>query len=219
MTGHDGANKKYRSVNHALRTIFKEEGMRGFYKGNGSNVIRVFPYVGTQFAAFDLYANAYLKRFAPNREGPNPKAKLKPLEKLLVGAGAGITSVAITYPLDVVRGRLTAQGGATGHHYDGILSTIRGVIKTDGIRGLYAGFGVSLCGVGPYVGVNFLTYEELKQKCPVEEGAKGPNAWWLAACGAVAGTTGQTVSYPFDLMRRRFQLQTMARRPFAPNTL
>ena len=26
----------------------------------------------------------------------------------------------------------------------------------------------------------------------------------------MAGTTGQTVSYPFDLMRRRFQLQTMA---------
>lgn len=28
------------------------------------------------------------------------------------------------------------------------------------------------------------------------------------ACGALAGTTGQTVAYPFDVARRRLQVRT-----------
>ena len=46
ITGFDGAAKKYRGIGDALKIIYKEEGFRGFYKGNGTNCIRVFPYVG-----------------------------------------------------------------------------------------------------------------------------------------------------------------------------
>lgn len=32
------------------------------------------------------------------------------------------------------------------------------------------------------------------------------SVWSRLACGAAAGTTGQTVAYPFDVARRRLQV-------------
>merc|ERR1712000_423466 len=97
------------------------------------------------------------------------------------------------YPLDIVRGRLTAQGGAVQTQYTGIVDVLRRIVRTEGVRGLFTGFSVTLCGVAPYVGTNFLCFETLKELAPVEPGATVPSSAWIAACGAVAGTTGQTV--------------------------
>ena len=39
----------------------------------------------------------------------DPDAELGPLTRLGAGAGAGIFAMSATYPLDMVRGRLTVQ--------------------------------------------------------------------------------------------------------------
>lgn len=63
----------------------------------------------------------------------------------------------------------------------------------------------------PYVGLNFAVYESLK------DWLLRSNAFDLAkdnelhvvtrlGCGAVAGTIGQTVAYPLDVVRRRMQM-------------
>eukprot|EP00967_Tisochrysis_lutea_P152448 scaffold298770_cov18-Tisochrysis_lutea.AAC.1 len=36
------------------------------------------------------------------------------------------------------------------------------------------------------------------------------SVWSRLACGAAAGTTGQTVAYPFDVARRRLQVGVRA---------
>jgi hypothetical protein len=40
---------------------------------------------------------------------------------------------------------------------------------------------------------------------------RGLSVWTRLACGAAAGTTGQTVAYPFDVARRRLQVCARAR--------
>ncbi|RRT76598.1 hypothetical protein B296_00007817 [Ensete ventricosum] len=63
----------------------------------------------------------------------------------------------------------------------------------------------------PYVGLNFAVYESLK------EWLIKSNPYGLVedsdlsvvtrlGCGAVAGTVGQTVAYPLDVIRRRMQM-------------
>lgn len=54
--------------------------------------------------------------------------------------------------------------------------------------------------------MNFLRFR--KFSVLVDEHGK-PNILYLLGCGAVAGACGQTAAYPFDLLRRRFQVATL----------
>ena len=104
------------------------------------------------------------------------------------------------------KARLTVQGGVSNTAYRGMTHVIVDVAKTEGVHVLFRGMVPTLIGVAPYVGVNYLVYESLKELAPKAPGEMVPSADWLAVCGAVAGTTGQTMAYPMDLLRRRFQV-------------
>jgi solute carrier family 25 (mitochondrial phosphate transporter), member 23/24/25/41 len=53
---------------------------------------------------------------------------LNPLLRLIAGAGAGIVAMSATYPLDMVRGRLTVQEGRNVQ-YNGILHATKTIIR------------------------------------------------------------------------------------------
>lgn len=63
----------------------------------------------------------------------------------------------------------------------------------------------------PYVGLNFAVYESLKDWL-IKSDPLGLNdgsdlgVITRLACGAAAGTVGQTVAYPLDVVRRRMQM-------------
>ena len=200
VTGHD-KQVKYTTQYQSLKRILREEGIRGFFRGNGANCIRVFPYTGVQFLSMSEYSKAW-KAFTGRKS-------LSAWEKQFVGGFSGVTSVLVTYPLDMVRGRLTAQGGAVeAVQYKGLMDGCQQILRSEGVRGLYAGISPTLIGIYPYVALNYTTYETLKEYAPY-----GDTFTWRIFAGSIAGTTGQTVSYPLDLLRRRFQLQAMPGNP------
>lgn len=201
ITAQTGAAPKYTSMGQAFRTILNEEGARGLYKGNGANCIRIFPYIGIQFGCFEKYKH---KLYG----GGDASGRLRPEQKLVVGTLAGATSVAMTYPLDLVRGRLTAQGGAVqgGFRYNGVWHALVTITKQEGFLALYSGSKPTIIGIAPYVGINYFVYESLKEAFVPPDLTERKRALTLIMCGAVAGACGQTIAYPFDLLRRRFQM-------------
>jgi solute carrier family 25 protein 16 len=73
----------------------------------------------------------------------------------------------------------------------------------------YRGFVVSVIGMVPYAGTSFLVWGYLKKKTrrTSREGEKQKSDTLAnLACGAVAGATAQTASYPFEVVRRRMQV-------------
>ena len=45
-----GKSPKLRQV---LKTVWKEEGWRGMFKGNGTNIVRIVPYSAVQFTVYE----------------------------------------------------------------------------------------------------------------------------------------------------------------------
>lgn len=103
------------------------ESFFALYKGNGAQMVRIFPYAATQFTAFEVYKR-YLGTILPANV-----MYVKHADKFFAGAGAGVTAVTLTYPLDVVRARLAFQ--VTGEHrYTGIANTAVSIFKNVSIE-------------------------------------------------------------------------------------
>lgn len=166
-------------VGQGLMKMWRDEGWRGFMRGNGANCIRIIPYSAVQFSSYNFYkkvsrpsqgkicrcgpiflyqihVNQCAKQFAGIQQGV-PTA---PWKNLLCGGLAGITSVTFTYPLDLVRTRLSVQTAdfsglseAEKKNMPGMWKIMVNVYKTEGgILALYGGYIPTIAGVAPYVG-------------------------------------------------------------------
>jgi hypothetical protein len=97
-----------RNVPAVVRNICQHEGVAALWRGNSAMMLRVFPYSGIQFMAFDK-CKSYMVH-AKQREGlPLHQQHLSPLESLLAGSVAGVVSVFATYPLDLTRAQLAVH--------------------------------------------------------------------------------------------------------------
>ena len=52
------------------RQIYREEGLRSFWKGNGTNVIRVAPYAAAQLSSNDFYKRLLAGKYSPHQLPP-----------------------------------------------------------------------------------------------------------------------------------------------------
>jgi len=81
------------------------------------------------------------------------------LRRLICGGAAGITSVVFTYPLDIVRTRLSIQSASFAalsrerqQRLPGMWATLVTMYKTEGgVTALYRGILPTVAGVAPYV--------------------------------------------------------------------
>jgi len=75
-----------------------------------------------------------------------------------------------------------------------------------GVRALYRGLVATAMGVAPYVGINFAAYEALRGLITPPGKASVTRK---LSCGALAGSISQTLTYPFDVLRRKMQVVGM----------
>ena len=177
-----------------LAKMYREEGVRGYFKGNGANCLKVVPNLGIRFFAFENYKKLLLR---PNQ------TNLTPSRKLMTGSIAGLTALSFTHPLDLIRTRLTVQ--THQQYYRGINDAIKQIFVKDRIRGLYRGFGTAAMSVAPFSAVNFASYETLKEFG--DQHIQNSQIWISACYGAGAGAISSTILYPMDLIKRRMMVQ------------
>ncbi|KAH6762716.1 Mitochondrial substrate carrier family protein [Perilla frutescens var. hirtella] len=182
--------------------IVREEGVRAFWKGNLVTIAHRLPYSSISFYAFERYKNLLQVMLGVENQGENIGADLS--VRLLGGGLAGVTAASATYPLDLVRTRLTAQTNMI--YYRGILHALRTICKEEGFLGLYKGLGPTLLGVGPNLAISFSIYDTARSYWQLH---RPEDSIVLAslACGSLSGVASSTVAYPLDLVRRRMQLE------------
>jgi len=199
---------QYKGMVDCFVRIPKEQGFLSFWRGNLANVIRYFPTQALNFAFKDKFKQIFLagvdKRKNPGRFFAG---------NLASGGAAGATSLCFVYPLDFARTRLAADIGKSGaeREFSGLGNCLTKIFKTDGITGLYRGFGVSVQGIIIYRACFFGIYDTVRGLIPkpAEMGIGWlPDlvfAWMIAQ---TVTTVSGIISYPFDTVRRRLMMQS-----------
>lgn len=165
----------------ALRDINRADGMRGLFRGHSATLLRIFPYAGIKFLAYEQIRNALI----PDR------SKETNARRFASGSLAGITSVFFTYPLEVIRVRLAfetkrdsrssltricrqiyheqppeaaALASTNGHGQNpvaAVTETVQKVTARAGLTNFYRGFSSTMLGMIPYAGMSFLTHDAI----------------------------------------------------------
>jgi len=109
----------------------------------------------------------------PETLAQNPACHLFSLS--LAKAGHMATSLCFVYPLDFARTRLAADvgKGAAQREFSGLGDCLTKIFKSDGLRGLYQGFNVSVQGIIIYRAAYFGVYDTAKGERGASGGASG----------------------------------------------
>lgn len=205
------AQKAYQGMFPTIWKMYKDEGWRGWFRGNTLNCVRIVPYSAVQFAVFEECKLLLLLYKPPDRR------TLTEVDRLLAGSVGGICSVAATYPLDLVRARITVQTASLAKLHKaklvqapGVWDTLRDVYHNEGgVLALYKGIVPTTMGVAPYVAINFAMYEYLRDSMD-ESTHDFSNPLWKLGAGAFSSFVGGVLIYPLDLLRKRYQVASMA---------
>jgi solute carrier family 25 thiamine pyrophosphate transporter 19 len=129
--------------------------------------------------------------------------------EFVAGAVAGSIATTITYPFDLLRTRFAAQGKIK--IYSSLSNAILQIYKVEGFLGFYRGLVPTLAQIFPMMGSIFSTYGFLKRNLIVLENNEKSfgiiKGFTNIACGGIAGMVGKTLVMPFDIIRKRLQVQ------------
>ena len=193
-----------------LQKAWKNEGIKGLFKGNGANCLKVAPQRGTQFLVYES-VKKYLA--TAGMFGIVAGAPLSPLARLCAGGIAGMAAAIIVYPLEVIKTLRTVYPDEC----NGLDETFSCVVKYGGLKSFYSGLTPTLVAMFPYVGFEFMVYETLKRNFEVMTGA-GVTTAALLLIGALSGAAGQASAHPLDVVRRRMQMGFLQKRGLGAKT-
>merc|ERR1711935_1035908 len=128
---------------------------------------------------------------------------------LASGGLAGAGSLCFVYPLDYARTRLASDVGSGKKTFNGLGDCLMKTAKgPQGVMSLYNGFGISVAGIIPYRGTQFGLNDTILGLNPWREdrGFIGVASKWAGAQFSVI--MSGFVTYPFDTVRRRLQMQS-----------
>ncbi|RMY72437.1 hypothetical protein D0862_14460 [Hortaea werneckii] len=171
----------------AISDIYRQDSVRGLFRGHSATLLRIFPYGGIKFLAYEQIRGAMIRG----------KDQETPVRRFMAGALSGCASVFATYPLEVIRVRLAWETKGTAR------ITVRDICRTiynehppaprpssaaslqsathlpkpaaeavaasstamnrvtlgTGLSNFFRGFTPTLWGMLPYAGMSFLTHD------------------------------------------------------------
>ncbi|KAL2687082.1 hypothetical protein Neosp_004633 [[Neocosmospora] mangrovei] len=222
---HVGHPKLYNGLIGSAKVIWREEGIRGLYRGLGPIVMGYLPTWAVYFTVYNK-SKGWLSQHYDNSH----------LINLWSSITAGASSTIVTNPIWVIKTRLMSQSSVrhshdhtslypkagstptsrpTLHdwHYRSTIDAARKMYTSEGIISFYSGLTPALLGLS-HVAVQFPTYEYLKTKFTGHSMGEGENANVVGILSAsiLSKIVASSATYPHEVIRTRLQTQ---RRPLA----
>ncbi|KAI1884071.1 hypothetical protein AGOR_G00222610 [Albula goreensis] len=188
---------KYWGLWQASRCILAEEGLPAFWKGHVPAQLLSVCFGAVQFASFE-----FLTELVHNS---TPYHSQTAGVHFVCGGLAACTATVTCQPLDTLRTRFAAQGEPKVYHT--LRHAVLSMYRSEGTLAFYRGLAPTMIAVFPYAGLQFFFYNVLKNLLwlqPKDPTSRGNLQNLL--CGSCAGVISKTITYPFDLFKKRLQV-------------
>ncbi|XP_041661931.1 mitochondrial basic amino acids transporter [Cheilinus undulatus] len=164
-TGEKKSSRKlYKNSLDCLARIYNREGLWGVNRGMLTTLIRETPGFGVYFLAYDVLTRSL---------GCEPDDRYMIPKLLFAGGMAGIASWLSTYPVDVIKSRLQADGVGGVNQYSSIADCVRQSVRKEGYMVFTRGLTSTLLRAFPVNAATFATVTlVLMYARGVEEGPK-----------------------------------------------
>lgn len=148
-----------------LASVVRDTGFRGLWLGQTATMIRETGGGAAWFASKEAVASLLLSRRGLSL---NDKKELRAWESAVSGACAGVSYNVALFPADTVKSAMQTASElrptAKGEPRPTLISTLRAMYRAGGVRGLYAGCGVTVARAVPSSALIFLIYDGLSSR-------------------------------------------------------
>ena len=142
----------YKNDADCIRTIYRNHGLKGAYKGFYITLLREAVTFGSYFGAYEYIVKNYL---IP--EG-GTKKDVEVYKLFLTGGISGYFYWAPWYPIDAVKSKIQADSLANPR-FAGVVDCIKKTMANEGLAGFYKGFWPCMLRAFPVNATTFLAYE------------------------------------------------------------
>lgn len=206
-----------------IRGLVRHDGIPGLYRGFGTVITGAIPARIIFLTALETTKVAAFKMVEPFKLSEPVQAAIA---NGVAGMLASLCSQSVFVPIDIVSQRLMVQGYSGHASYNGGLDVARKILKSEGIRGLYRGFGLSVLTYSPSSAVWWASYGSSQRFIwsklldnGTDRGGPAPSQGKIvavqAAGGIIAGATASCITTPLDTIKTRLQVMGYDKRPTA----
>lgn len=178
----------YTSTYQCIRSVVAKESIAGLYRGLSSPMAGV---AVVNAIIFGVYGNVQKRMSNPDSLQSH----------FWAGTAAGMCQSVVTSPMELAKTRMQLQTthSTGGPMFRGPLDCVRYIHRTEGVRGIFRGFGITAVRDVPGFATYFVTYELLMRQSATQ------SAFHTLMAGGFAGVFSWTLSLPFDVIKTRLQ--------------
>nr|XP_020658125.1 solute carrier family 25 member 45 isoform X3 [Pogona vitticeps] len=200
----------YRNILDCVITTYRDETVRGFFKGMSFPLLSV---AVVNSVMFGTYSNVlqYLCDTHHRDHSVNPP---RYAHIFTAGCVSGMVQAMILAPVDLIKVRLQNQThlysrrraltGACQSRYRGPVHCAVSIFREEGVAGMFRGGRALAFRDSPTVAVYFLTYTGLCRGMTEERQDPGPVT--ILVAGGFAGTVSWVLATPMDVVKARLQM-------------
>lgn len=183
----DARNPVYRGTLHCFKSLVAKNGIMGLYKGISSPLTGV---AAINAIVFGVYGNV-------QRRSTDPESLRS---HFFAGAAAGFAQSILCSPMELVKTRVQLMGSGSP------FQCLKNIYRSEGVRGVFKGYGLTVMREIPAFSSYFVTYELLTK---TDSDVPVSTVRMLLA-GGLAGTASWVITYPVDVIKSRLQSDGMA---------
>ncbi|CAG8609083.1 17327_t:CDS:2 [Cetraspora pellucida] len=195
---------------HTVREIIIKESIFGLWRGTIPTIMRNVPGTALYYSALSQIRNLFSLRHQISSSSSVSQRSitgsslpvLSDKENLISGMVARGSVGFVMMPVTVVKVRYESNF----YNYKSMWDALSSIVRTDGVKGLFYGYGATVTKDAPAAGLNVLFYERFKLTLQDYSPSLSPTVTHMIS-GTFSGSLAALITHPFDMLKTRIQLK------------